>query len=294
MDITIKNDALIVKIASLGAEMQSIQDSEGTQYLWNGNADYWTGRAPNLFPYVGRLTNKTYILDGKPYMMGIHGFAAHKAFTIEQRQKDVVVLLLEDDDVTRDMYPFRFALRVIYRLFGKKLIIKYAVVNKDAKTMFFGLGGHPGFFVPLETGLKFEDYYLEFSEETTPIRIGISETGFCSGKDKMFSLQNGRVLPLSHELFDNDAVVLSGMADTVTLKSDMGTKALCVTYPQMPYLGLWHTPKTDAPYLCIEPWTSLPSRLGVIEDLSQQKNLIRLPQGNIYANKWVIEILGGT
>lgn len=151
--------------------------------------------------------------------------------------------------------------------------------------MFLGLAGHPGFFVPLETGLKFGDYYLEFSEETMPIRIGISEKGFCSGEDKPLSLHNGHVLPLSHELFDNDAVVLSGMADSVTLKSDMGAKAVCVTNPQMPYLGLWHTPKTDAPYLCIEPWTSLPSHLGVIEDLSQQRNLISLPQGNIYANK---------
>ena len=29
--------------------------------------------------------------------------------------------------------------------------------------MYFGLGGHPGFNVPLEAGLSFEDYCLEFS-----------------------------------------------------------------------------------------------------------------------------------
>jgi galactose mutarotase-like enzyme len=291
MDMTIKNDLLTVIIASLGAEMQSIQDSEGTEYLWNGDPAYWTGRAPNLFPYVGRLTNKTYLLSGKFYSMDIHGFAAHMDFAVEQRRDDEVTFFIEDDAVTRDMYPFRFSFRVIYRLLGRKLSITYAVENKDAKTMFFGLGGHPGFKLPLQTGLDFEDYYLEFNESKNPVRIGFSEACFCSGYDKPFLLHNGR-LPLSHDLFDNDAVVLSGMGSRVTLKSDSGAKGVRVTYPKMTYLGLWHTPKTDAPYLCIEPWTSLPSRQGVIEDLSQQNNLISLPQGKIYENTWAIEMLG--
>ena len=28
--------------------------------------------------------------------------------------------------------------------------------------MYFGVGGHPGFAVPLEKGLAFEDYCLQF------------------------------------------------------------------------------------------------------------------------------------
>ena len=44
-------------------------------------------------------------------------------------------------------------------------------------------------------------------------------------------------------------------------------KEICVTYPNMTYLGIWHMPKTDAPYICIEPWSSLPSRKNVVEDL---------------------------
>jgi hypothetical protein len=132
---------------------------------------------------------------------------------------------------------------------------------------------------------------LEFSEATTPIRIGINDNGFCTGAYEPFPLQNGRRLALSHDLFDNDAVVLAGMSGSVTLKSVYGSKALRVDYPDMRYLGLWHMPKVDAPYLCIEPWTSLPSRQGIIEDLSQQNNLIQLPRSKRYENTWAIEIL---
>ncbi len=291
MDITIKNEALTVVVSTLGAEMQSVRDTGGTEYLWNGDMAYWTGRAPNLFPYVGRLTNKTYRLKEKSYTMGIHGFAAHKEFAVAENEDNAATFALEDDAATQAMYPFRFALRVCYRLSGKRLGITFTVENKGSEMMYFGLGGHPGFRVPLESGLKFEDYMLEFGEAAAPVRIGISPAGFCSGADEPFFLQDGLRLPLSHDLFDNDAIVLAGMANSVTLRRICGENALRVEYPDMHYLGLWHMPLTDAPYICIEPWTSLPSRQGIIEDLSQQKNLIRLPAGQIYENKWAIEIL---
>ena len=290
-DITIKNAGLTVNLSTLGAEMRSVRDQEGTEYLWNGDPVYWTGQAPNLFPYVGRLTDKKYVLNGRTYLMGIHGFAAQMPFAVEAHEQAAVTFVLEDDAVTRAMYPFHFALRVCYRLSGKRLSVTYFVDNKDMETMYFGLGGHPGFRVPLENGLKFEDYAMAFGEKAAPVRIGIGETGFCTGADAPFALRDGISLPLSHDLFDNDAIVLAGMAHSVTLKSARGKKAVRVEYPDMRYLGLWHMPQTDAPYLCIEPWTSLPSREGIIEDISQQKDLIRLPRNERYQNTWTIEIV---
>lgn len=291
MNITIKNETLTVTISTHGAEMQSLQDVDGTEYLWNGDPAYWTGRAPNLFPYIGRLTDKKYVLNGKTYSMDIHGFAAQMEFAVEKQEDDAVTFLLEDNAATLAMYPFRFALRVNYRLSGTRLAITFTVENKNDQTMFFGLGGHPGFRVPLERGLNFEDYLLEFGEAAVPVRIGISPTGFCSGLDAPFYLQDSLRLPLSHDLFDNDAIVLTNMADSVMLRRICGKKALRVEYPDMRCLGIWHMPLTDAPYICIEPWTSLPSRQGIIEDLSQQRNLINLPSGQIYNNAWAIEIV---
>ena len=51
-----------------------------------------------------------------------------------------------------------------------------------------------------------------------------------------------------------------------------GVSKVTVSYPDFRYLGFWHKPKTDAPYVCVEPWTSLPSREGIVEDLSLQSD----------------------
>ena len=56
---TIENDFLRVSVDDTGAQLMAITAADGTEYLWNGDSAYWGGRAPNLFPYVGRLTNDT-------------------------------------------------------------------------------------------------------------------------------------------------------------------------------------------------------------------------------------------
>ena len=56
-------------------------------------------------------------------------------------------------------------------------------------------------------------------------------------------------------------------------------------------LGLWHTPKTDAPFICIEPWHGLPSMDGVIEDLKNQKGVIKLGANKTYDNFYTIKVI---
>ena len=152
------------------------------------------------------------------------------------------------------------------------------------------MGGHPGFRLPMEEGVKFEDYYLEFGEECYPDRIGHTEACFLSGENKRYPLEENRRLRLRHELFDEDAIVLQSMADRVTLKTDQGSRKVTLYYPQLPYLGIWHVPKTTAPYVCVEPWTSLPSRQGIIEDIRFKPDLIRLKEQEEYCNCWSIKI----
>ncbi len=108
---------------------------------------------------------------------------------------------------------------------------------------------------------------------------------------KPYPLENNTTIPLTHELFDNDAIILQDMDKEISLISPKSSKGIRISYPDMTYLGLWHKPQTDAPYVCIEPWTSLPSRDGVVEDLSTQDNLISLPPGEIYSNTWTIEVV---
>lgn len=43
----------------------------------------------------------------------------------------------------------------------------YKVKNLDENTMYYSIGGHPGFNVPLTEGEAFEDYYVKMTPETS-------------------------------------------------------------------------------------------------------------------------------
>ena len=287
----IKNSRLSVKIDSLGAEMQSIKSVDGTEYLWQGNVETWEEHAPNLFPYIARLTDGKFEFQEKQYEMQIHGIAKYMEMSVENYQKDEIVFKLVSDEDTMKQYPFLFEFYVGYKLEGSVILIHYIVVNKDEKKMYFGIGGHPGFNVPLEKGLKFEDYNLKFQDVCNPNRIGFTEDCFLNGEKVPFILENGEMIKLSHDMFEQDAIVLENMSKSVTLSSEKGTKKVRVSYPDMDYLGIWHWPKTKTDYVCIEPWSSLPSRKNVIENLETQENLIGLDAKETYENQWKIEII---
>ena len=288
---TIKNNYLTVQINDIGAELWSIKDQSNTEYLWQGDAAYWGSKAPNLFPYIARLTEGKYQLQGKFYEMGIHGFARGMVFEVEQVSESHIVFTIRDTEETYASYPYKFTFSVIYKLEENQLMITYYVKNKDDKEMYFGVGGHPGFNVPLEEGLAFDDYYLEFNAVKKAKRVEFSEDCFVLEGTHEYPLKEGNKISLAHNMFDDDAIVLTEMAKSVSLLSKKGKKGIRVTYPDMDYLGLWHKPKTDAPYICIEPWSSLPSRKGIIEDLATKPGLIHLDAGLEYENQYIIEVL---
>lgn len=282
---TLQNEYLTVQIHEKGATPWSIKDADGTEYLWQGDTRYWRNRAPHLFPYIGRMPEGKYTLRGEPHRMNMHGFARDMVFDVKDSSDTHLVFSLTNNEETYNLYPCAFCLSIIYQLAGRALSITYRVENTDDKPMHFGIGAHPGFNVPLETGAAFEDYYLEFDTVTDVKRVELSVDCFVTGELTPFPLTDGVRLPLTHDMFDNDAIILTDMATSVTLKSSKSGKHVCATYPDMPYLGIWHMPKTDAPYVCIEPWSSLPSRHGVVEELTTKPGLIALESQGAYTNE---------
>lgn len=285
----IANEFLKVKADTNGAILNSLCDNSGTEYIWQGDAAYWNEQGANLFPYIARLWEQTYSFQGKNYHMDIHGFAKNTQFCCEKINAQELLFTMEDSEETRKQYPFCFRFEVCYRLEGKKLHVSYKVRNNDSKTMYFGVGGHPGINLPLENGLGFEDYRLEFSEECKPWQILFSKECFVDGKS-LYEL-DGNGIRLFHGMFDEDAIVLEQTSGTVSLFSEKGHKGVKMVYEDMPYIGFWHMPHTDAPYICIEPWSSLPARHGIIEDFEKQENLISLAPRETCVRSWSLELL---
>ena len=291
MLITLQNGSLSLTVDTLGAQMLHLQ-RHGTEYLWQGDPKYWGDRAPILFPFIARLTNDSYTFLGKTYPMTIHGFANASEFTVAEQSEDRLVLELRSSEKTLAHYPFQFLFQVIFRLEGDSLHTTYHVENHSDVTMPFGIGAHPGFKVPVEETERFEDYYLEFSLPCQPDRVGFTSAVYLSGHDEAYPLADGTRIELRHQLFDEDAIILKNMAREVTLRSKASANSVTVSYPKMPYLGIWHWPHTDAPYVCIEPWSSLPSRQDVVEELSCKSDLVQLDPECVYDNTWTIKIGG--
>ena len=158
MIYTIENEALKVQISDRGAELMSIQTKDGTEYLWQGDEAYWGDRALNLFPYIARLTEGKYTLDGRTYHMDIHGFVKGSVLEVQEQEADRIAFRLTQSEETLKQYPFDFVYQIRYELEGSRLSVVFSVENPNGRTMYFGIGGHPGFFVPMEEGLAFEDY----------------------------------------------------------------------------------------------------------------------------------------
>ena len=304
MIYTLKNSEMEVQVSSKGGELVSLRDADKTEYIWIGDARYWKRHAPQLFPCIGRLTNNQYRMDGALHEMGQHGFLRDYELTkVESEEQDIVLdgaadpagaaslhLQLQSDASTRQLYDRDWTVDIFYRLCGKTLNVKFQLRNRDARTMRFGYGIHPGFNVPLNPALRFEDYRLDFHEVSTPKQMELTERYTISGGMHDYTLEEGRYLPLQHSLFNHDAIILKDMPHTVTLGSQKDEKKVTVTFPDMPYLGIWHAPETDAPFVCIEPWSSLPSTDGVIDEFETKPDFITVEPEETYTNSWSISI----
>ena len=290
MNYILDNGTVKLTVSSTGAELISLIKN-GKEFLWQGDPQYWKGHATNLFPIVGRVKEGKYYLKDKEYEMKCHGFTSVSEFEVEEQTETKLVMVLKSNDVTRSQYPFEFEYRVTHELCGCEWKTTYTVTNpSETETLLFSVGAHPGFNMPLAEGEKFEDDWIEFDVESAPSDI-ICENCFPTGERKSYPLIDGKILPLRHTLFDNDALMLGDMScRRLTIKSNNTPTQIRVCFDDMAYLGIWHAPRTEAPYVCIEPWNGLPSPSVGKEDFEKKPTLMRLAPGKTYSAGISVEI----
>ena len=249
--IYLQNEELKVEIRELGAEVQSVKTKEGRECIWNGEAAYWKGRAPHLFPICGRLRDNKYIYDGKEYTLGSHGFARLFNFEAEKIDDLSAIFTLTENEITLKNYPFAFEFKIKYTLEGRKLNVEYNVYNKNEKDMYFSVGGHEGYMC--EGGI--EEYYLEFDKNVTLDSYEV--VGPIVSRNITRVLENGNILPLKNEFFAIDALVFKDIDfDAFTIKRKDGKMNVRVEFKQFENLLVWTMP--DAPFVCVEPWFGFP------------------------------------
>src|SRR5882672_4235690 len=216
--IQLTNGGLAATIHEKGAELQSLQ-LNGLEYIWQANAAYWAKHSPVLFPIVGELKDGKYFFNNKEYKLSRHGFARDKTFEAEKTSPASAVFTLRSDEQTLAVYPFHFIFRVKYEIKDATLSCTYHVTNGGDNTMYFSLGGHPAFNVPLISSLKYSDYVLEFNNDEN-LNRSLLHKGLTGKETEKIQLRN-RTLQLEPSLFYTDAIVLKHISsDEIKLYSN--------------------------------------------------------------------------
>lgn len=282
MIFQLRNSRLHVAVESLGAELRSVCDRAGTEYMWQCNPGIWPRTAPVLFPVIGRLRDGAYTMGGQSYAMPRHGFARDLPFEVTAQTGASIDLCVASDARTRACYPFDFLLEIRYELDGACLRKTHTVHNRSSETIWFELGGHDGFRVALDRGETMADYFLLFEGETVLRPRLKREDGLFSEARGALPLDAGR-LWLDMALFRSDAIVLDRLpVRKVLLCNSSGSRRLTFAFPDFSILGIWtpHMP-FDTNFICLEAWSSLPDSAAAGPELASKEGICQLEPGGL-------------
>lgn len=285
---TLTSDLLTISIATHGAELCSIIDRSGREYLWQADPRYWKRHSPILFPIVGSVRDGHFTIDGRQYSMSQHGFARDSDFTPLGSTGDEAWYELTSSDTTLAAYPYKFRLQVGYRLTGETVTVIWRVTNTDDRDIYFQIGAHPAFYYP-DYGSDGERGYLWFDREDsfTYLRIG---DGACASLTPHSQPLDGHLLRLDTHTFDIDTFIIEGSQLTSVALLDRERRPHLTMQFDSPLLGIWSPPRKDAPFVCIEPWYGRCDREGFEGEFRDRDHVNRIAAGQTFEASYKIII----
>ncbi len=288
---TLENDSLKIAVLKTGAELCQITSKKNkTQFMWDANPNIWGSYAPNLFPIIGALKDNRYVFNGKTYNMQKHGIIRHNN-TVELHAKEAhsLTLKMEYNENTLKQYPFKFALYITFIIKENTIRVEHTVLNKDEIPLFFSLGGHPAFKCPVFLDEDYTDYFIGFEHsETSKTHLIDIESGLISKQTKPI-LNQQNTLPLTHNLFNNDALIFKDLkSKKVSLNSKNHGKILTLNFSDFKYLGLWAKPNGN--FVCIEPWLGIADPIDSNQDFKTKEGILQLQAKTSFKATYSIEI----
>ncbi len=289
---TISNEHLTVVINPQGAEIQSITDRAGHEYLWQGDPTYWDRRSPILFPAVGGLWNGTYRHGGKSYSMPKHGFMRDCLWQVAEAQDDSLTLVYNgpQNDEERNAFPWRFALTLRYSLSGTRLEAHFTVDNLSEDTMYFQMGGHPGFALPDFAEEADIDGYMRLEGEVEGV-LRATEQG-CVGPEHFdIPRTDDGLVPLSVSTFAHEALIFDRAQIKAATLLDKQRRPRVRIESDAPVWLFWAPQGVHTPFVCVEPWYGLCDRIGYEGDIAGRPYINRLDGGGTWNGGYSIEIV---
>jgi galactose mutarotase-like enzyme len=285
----IKNEKLTVEISEHGAELVSIKDAQGHEYLWQADPTYWNRHSPILFPLVCSVWHNTYRVNGKEYHLPRHGFARDTDFHLIARGEAQAVFGLHDSKETLEKYPFHFNLGISYKLEGNKIHVVWHVENTDDRTIYFQIGGHPAFNVPGAVAGESMKATLKLDNEN-PIRLfGTIEGCIDKGRHEEVKTEKG-IWHVTEDTFKDDAVIFdhSQLRHVELLNEEL--KPVVQVDFKTPAVGIWSPCGKHAPFVCIEPWYGLADFANYEGEFADRYLMNQLLPGSSFMSEYIITI----
>ncbi len=285
----LENEEICIEVDTHGAELKSlVRKDTGTEYMWKADPQFWRRTSPVLFPFVGSINKKEFRTKGKTYTMNQHGFARDMDFKLDHQTADEMWFVLSSNEETLEKYPYAFVLKLGYRISGSSVEIIWQVENPSDEELPFSIGGHPAFNCPIDPVKKQTDYQLHFDVEG-PLVSSRLEDGLTGTIKDTYPLQNG-YLPLTEQLFDNDALIIEKQkVKKVQICDREGNAYLTVTM-DAPLFGIWSPTGKQAPFVCIEPWYGRCDSKDFTGDLNERAYGNSIAPGEIWKKGFTVTV----
>lgn len=288
--IELKNDLLTILISEKGAELQSIKDASGKEYLWQADPKYWPRHSPILFPIVCSVNNDTYRVDGKEYHLPRHGFARDREFKVYSEFDNEVSFRLLWDEESLKVYPYKFALYITYLLDDNSLFVEWRVDNLDDKEIHFQIGGHPAFNIPDMKEGEIQHGRIQLDADGPLFRY----TSYIDGthdmtEDPVETTDDGAI-EFSDETWGKDSIQIHRCqtSQAAILDKD-GYPVVTVNY-ETPVCAFWSPYCKNAPFVCIEPWYGVGDHRGFEGEFRDKPLMNHLLPGASFLGAYEIQI----
>ena len=261
--ISISSNSLTASIDTMGAQLMSLRKGE-SEYLWQGDANWWPRRAPILFPIVGVLKDSKAESAEGTISLARHGLARLNQFEVVEQSASSVTLQLKSTEETRKSYPYDFELKLIFSVAGDTLTQTYEVTNPANVVLPFTLGAHPAFNIPIPgvEAASLDQYYLLFTHSWTSYGPSITDDGLCDYTTPQKLIVDSDTLPLSWELIDREkTITLEDVPDrriTLVANAEASSEAhgIQIDFEGFDYLGIWSA-APGCPFVALEPWCGI-------------------------------------
>ncbi|MEF2851739.1 MAG: aldose 1-epimerase family protein, partial [Lachnospiraceae bacterium] len=170
-----------------------------------------------------------------------------------------------------------------------EILVEWEVENTGDDEMYFTIGGHPAFKVPVLPGTAYSDYKLLFHTEKDPVYFLIDQKygTILADQSRELPLENNSA-QLTDHMFDNDALVFDHQIDWAGIGYPDGTPYVSLSCPGFTSFGIWAA--KGAPFVCLEPWLGRADNYGFTGDLSEKPDINRLEAHKTFHAQYTITI----